>query len=481
METMQHDSTVLQAIDSFDLKERLDALIDISGKLEFKAFLPREQFNMHLHSFYSFNANGYSPAHLALECRKNGLYAAGLCDFDVLDGLEEFITAGQILGLRVAVHLETRAFLREYAQIEVNSLGEPGVAYIMGAGFGRLPAPNSDAMAALAAFRQQANVRNRALVERINARLPDIAINYETDVLSLSPGGCPTERHIVRAYRLKAEQSFCSKKSKSAFWSQLLRKAAGPPAKMDSRPAAGTVSNFFANLSHVAMERLIDDPPAMEEKIRTLLVKGGGIGYIRPTEQTFPPVDDFIDWVLDCNAIPMVTWLDGTSRGEADMTAMLECMKTKGAAALNIVPDRNHNIQNADERRLKLGKLNTVIAAARELNFPINIGTEMNKAGQPFVDNLDGEALAPYRPDFLRGANIMVGQTILTRYAGFSYCGKHALDEYGADTACKNNFFESVGKLSPLSINESSRLSKMGKEKAFQCIRDSSAKGKWQL
>ena len=44
--------------------------------------------NLHFHSFFSYNAEGFSPSHIAWEARKAGLYAAGLCDFDVLDGLE---------------------------------------------------------------------------------------------------------------------------------------------------------------------------------------------------------------------------------------------------------------------------------------------------------------------------------------------------------------------------------------------------------
>ena len=197
---------ISQDIDSFNLNTRLGVLADIVRELTPSANPPADSVkraygavnhasgvinhasslvNMHVHSFYSFNSHGYSPAHIALACRQNGLYAAALCDFDVLDGLEEFLTAGQMLGLRVAVHMETRAFLREYALVEINSPGEPGVTYILGAGFFSLPEQNSAAMKSLGAFRQQANLRNRALVGRINKRLPEISINYDADVIPL--------------------------------------------------------------------------------------------------------------------------------------------------------------------------------------------------------------------------------------------------------------------------------------------------------
>lgn len=459
---MPHNSTITQGLDSFDIKQRMTTLAglirngiankSISEKIVNGASCA---VNMHLHSFYSYNRLGYSPAHLGLECRRNGLSAAGLCDFDVLDGLEEFITAGEILELRVAVHLETRAFLKEYARDEINSPGEPGVTYIMGAGFGRLPPDNSGASRQLEGFRQQANRRNRELVKRINTSLPDLAIDYDSKVLPMSPGGCPTERHIIKAYRLKAQELFADKTKLAKYWAELFQK-----------PLDET-------------ELLIGNTVAMEEKMRSVLAKRGGVGYVQPDEKTFPLVDDFIAWVLSCNAIPMVTWLDGTSRGEDNMEQMLECLRSKGAAALNIIPDRNHNIKNPDERRLKLKKFAEVVNAARKLKFPINIGTEMNKAGQPLFDDLECEALSPYKADFLRGANIMVGQTGLARYAGFSYCGQAAESEFGNDLNGKNSFFEVVGKLPPINSATAGRLKEMGFEKAFRYLRDSAGKEKW--
>jgi len=462
---MHHDLIIPKEIDSFDSKERLAALATIISRMPAsKTEATNEQIsressviNMHIHSFYSFNSQGYSPAHIALACRQKGLYAAALCDFDVLDGLEEFLIAGQMLGLRTAVHLETRAYLKEYALMDINSPGEPGVTYIMGAGFSCLPAPGSTAMKMLSEFRQQANLRNRALVGRINERLPEISIDYNADVMPLSPGGCPTERHIVKAYRLRAQTVFPDREKLAAFWVKLLRKTGQE------------------------VGRLLDNPPAMDDKVRSLLAKSGGIGYVCPDKKTFPLADDFIAWVLQCEAIPMGTWLDGTSKGEGDMMKMLEGLKAKGAAAVNIIPDRNHNIKNENECRIKLQKLNEVILAARKLSFPINIGTEMNKSGQPFVDDLECDALAPYRHDFIRGANIMVGQTIMTRYAGFSYCGKSALSEYGGDTERKNNFFEAVGKLLPLNPDNATRLKDMGKQKSFQRICDSAINDKWKF
>jgi len=57
---------------------------------------------------------------------------AGLCDFDVLDGLEEFLQAGELVGLRrvsISRHAPICASMQRRDQLP----GEPGVTYIMAA------------------------------------------------------------------------------------------------------------------------------------------------------------------------------------------------------------------------------------------------------------------------------------------------------------------------------------------------------------
>ena len=52
-----------------------------------------ELINLHCHTFYSYNAYGYSPTALAWLAKRNGYKALGIVDFNVLDGVDEFLTA----------------------------------------------------------------------------------------------------------------------------------------------------------------------------------------------------------------------------------------------------------------------------------------------------------------------------------------------------------------------------------------------------
>ena len=439
-------------LDSFDPAARGRALEWLAANVPPPRAAGAGLINMHIHSFFSYNSKGWSPSHAAWNAFKNGYSAAGLCDFDVLDGMPEFLAAAARLGLRAAVNVETRVHVAEYAHADINSPGEPGVSYFMGAGFAKAAAPGAGQDPAR--YRNMAAERNRALVARINARLPEIAIDYDRNVMPLSPGGCPTERHIVQSYRAAAEKSFGGA-ALCEFWARALNRAQPDVA------------------------RVISDIPAIEELIRSGLVKRGGLGYEPPTPRSFPLLGEFVAWTRSFGAIPMVAWLDGTSAGESDIAALLEFMRAQGAAAINIIPDRNHNIKDPAARALKVGKLDEAIRAAQALDFPVNIGTEMNKDGQPLADDLEAAALKPHARAFLAGALIMVGHTTLLRFADYPYLGAAALAEFGGNIRKKNSFFEAVGALPPVTESIAGKLTQAGPEKALGLIVEAAARSAW--
>jgi len=451
---MNREALLPQQLDSFDHEERMSALRQLMSDGD--EFGPEsDNINMHIHSFFSYNSQQYSPAHIAWQARKMGLSAAAICDFDVIDGLDEFYEAGLILGLRVSVALETRSFIAEMAAREINSPGEPGVAYIMGAGFARPISEGSEQSETLALYRSKARRRNIELIGRINSSLPEIAVDYERHVLPLTPSGNATERHIIRAYVNRICARFTRHEDRLAYLSSRL------------------------NENRDSVEKLLGDIPQLEERLRTRLVKRGGIGYQQPTSKTFPPVEEFIRWVRSCRAIPMVAWLDGTSPAEEDPQVLLESLTAKGAAAVNIIPERNWNVVDADLQSLKKEKLSEFVKTAEALDLPINIGTEMNKPGLPFVDNLSHDSLSPFRETFRRGARIIVGHSILLRYGDISYIDGNG--KLGHDRKAKNRFFEAVGALPPLNEALAGVLEEAGPDRVFSIVEDSISAGTWKL
>ncbi|MBK8046399.1 MAG: hypothetical protein IPK16_04250 [Anaerolineales bacterium] len=103
-----------QALNDFDRSNRDAAL---RGLLEMHPTAPpaAEAANLHCHTFFSFNAFGYSPAAVAWVARQHGIKLAGIVDFDVLDAVDEFLDACDLLGVRGSAGIESRVFVPEFA------------------------------------------------------------------------------------------------------------------------------------------------------------------------------------------------------------------------------------------------------------------------------------------------------------------------------------------------------------------------------
>ena len=382
-----------------------------------------EVANMHCHTFFSFNAYSYSPTALAWLGRQRGYALMGIVDFDVLDGVDEWLQACDLTGVRGSAGIETRVYLPEFDQYEMNSPGEPGVLYHMGIGFTTTQV-KPEAQTLLRELRGQSATRNMALVERVNSYLHPVTIDYVEDVLPLTPAGNATERHIVVAYLLAAARHFPADADLARFWAdRLLMTPAQVTAAMQNM--AG-----FQNL------------------VRSKLMKKGGVGYVAPGHDTFPPIDKLTAMILACDALPCAAWLDGTTSGEERIEDLLDLLIRKGAVALNIVPDRNWDITDPATRDLKVGKLYAVVELARQLDLPLNIGTEMNSFGQKLVDDFAAAALQPVRRDFVDGAYFVYGHTVLQRHTGLGYQSAWAATHLPTRRS-RNDFYTRVGRAVP--------------------------------
>ena len=211
-------------LDSFEAVERKRALAELCRQAELgKIDLPEigTDVNIHCHTFFSFNTYGYSPSKFAWLACKRGLAVAGVADFDVLDALDEFLDACRLLGLKGAAGIESRVYVPEFATRVMTSPGEPGITYHMGVGFPRARLQGAEEEF-LNGLRKTAQQRNRGLTGRVNEHLRPVELDYERDVLVLTPSGNATERHLCLAYARKAKALFPDTEQLAAFWSDKL-------------------------------------------------------------------------------------------------------------------------------------------------------------------------------------------------------------------------------------------------------------------
>ena len=398
----------------------LGKLLALSETGEIDLVPDSDVVNMHCHTFYSFNAYGHSPTSIAWLAKRSGWLAAGIVDFDVLDGVDEFLNACEQAAVRGGAGLETRVFVPEYADQEINSPGEPGICYHMGIGFasGHVPAAVHPILADLG---RRADARNQAILSRVNPYLEPVTVDYESDVLPLTPADHPTERHMVAAYVQAAERAV---PDPAAFWAE----------KLD------------VGLQEMASTKA--DAPSFHNLIRARLMKRGGVGYVEPESGMFPTLERFHQLIVACGALPCAAWLDGTTITEQDPEAWLTFLIDKGVVALNIIPDRNWNIADRRVKQTKVQNLHRIVEVAQRLDLLLNVGTEMNSFGQKESDDFSAPELAPVRDDFIDGAYAVYGHTAMQRVLGLGYQSEWA--QHHLPSRCeRNQFYTRMGRYAP--------------------------------
>jgi hypothetical protein len=436
---MNHIAKLETRLNDFDPAIRAEMLAELSALVQagtVELCPETDVVNMHCHTFFSFNAYGHSPTSLAWLGKRRGFKAMGIVDFDVLDGVDEFLDACDVLALRGSAGIETRVFIPEYADQEVNSPGEPGVCYHMGIGFasGAVPDAVHDILVDLG---RRADQRNQAILARVNDYLAPVTIDYERDVLPLTPAGHPTERHMVVAYVQAAERTVTCP---VGFWADRL------------------------GVGVDEMASILADAPKFQNLIRAKLMKRGGVGYVQPESGMFPSIEDFHALIIACGALPCAAWLDGTTVTERNPEAWLEFMAGKGVVALNIIPDRNWNIADPEVRERKVRNLHHVVEVAQEMDLPLNVGTEMNSFGQKLIDSFDAPELAPVRQTFIDGAHFVYGHTVMQRALGRGYQSEWAQSHLPTRRQ-RNEFYTKIGYQITPDQDGLAKLEQMAQEK----------------
>ena len=284
-------------------------------------------------------------------------------------------------------------------------------------------------------MRARADRRNREMAARVNAYLDPVVIDYDRDVLPLTPAGNATERHMLLAYIRAADQDVrrLRKRQKVAFWAEKL----------------GTSTEQIA--------AIIGDYAKFSNLVRGKLMKRGGVGYVQPSPEAFPTVAEFHAMIIACGALPCATWLDGTTAGEQAIDELLDLLIGQGAVALNIIPDRNWNIADPETRQLKVAKLHEIVRIAAARDLPINVGTEMNAPGNKLVDDFDVPEMAPVKQAFLDGAHFIYGHTVMQRALGLGYQSEWAQTHLPTRRE-RNDFYTTVGYRVPPGADGLARL-----------------------
>ncbi len=200
------DIAILNKLNAPTKEERLANLKEVLKSTVFPPMVP-QYINNHIHTTYSFSP--YSPTAAVYAARMEGLCTAGIIDHDSISGAEEFLEAAKLVEMPVTIGMEARVSMSG-TRLEgrrTNNPDQVGVSYMT------IQGVPHDKIAVLTEFfrpyQAARHARNRKMIEKINALLPGIALDYDRDVLPLSmakENGGVTERHLMYALAIKLVQ-----------------------------------------------------------------------------------------------------------------------------------------------------------------------------------------------------------------------------------------------------------------------------------
>ena len=308
---------------------------------EFPPMVP-QYINNHIHTTYSFSP--YSPTAAVFAARMEGLCTAGIIDHDSISGAREFLEAAKLVEMPVTVGMECRASM-DGTRLEgrrTNNPDQVGVSYMT---IQSVPHDKIETLNAwFAPYRAARGRRNRAMVEKINALLDGIALDYDRDVLPLSEAkedGGVTERHLMYALAKK----------------MVVKAGKG-------QPMVDYLASIGLNLSEKQKNQMLDTAYPFYDYDLLGILKSAFVPkiYIDATEEC-PNVRDVAKLCNDIDALLCYAYLgDVTASVTGDKKAqkfeddylddVIACIKDCGIRAVTYMPTRNTPEQLTRLRRL---------------------------------------------------------------------------------------------------------------------------------
>ena len=332
-----------------DLYANMPSLHELTGEAKQSPITIRK-VNGHFHTPYSFSA--FNDMQQVMEmAEKESVDIIGINDFYTTDGYDEFATLAARYRKFPLFNIEFMGLLKEEqeAGIRVNDPGNPGRTYLSGKGLDYPVSLQGDSLVKLKSVREESDRQMREMVEKASAHLaildPDLALEYD-DILRYHTMGMVRERHIARVIRLKVFSKYKEVVSRN----QVLFEIYG-----QRKPAAD-----------------VNNPAEVEGEIRSMLLKSGGIAFVKEDPKAFLNIREVIRIILDAGGIPCYpVLLDDKDGNYTEFEANREVLYGKLTAlnihSLELIPGRN-----------RVEQLVPFVEYFHKRGFVITFGTEHN-------------------------------------------------------------------------------------------------------
>jgi hypothetical protein len=306
--------------------------------------------NSHIHTPYSFSAFDSIPQIFEM-ARKEHMAALGINDFFVTDGYEPFCKYALQHGIFPMFNIEFISLLKEeQAQhIRINDPNNPGRCYFCGKGLDSPFALPSSLLSKLGVVIDESQQQVKEMIERCNSWFTELGIPLQLNYLDIRRDFAQNlvrERHIAKAIRYEVSGKYPNDvEQKNIF--RLLFSGKDP------------VSD-------------IHDGAALENEIRTMLLKSGGKAFVEENERAFMSLDDVIEIILAAGGIPCYPVLLDDKNGnyteyERDPAVLHQQLSRRNIRCIELIPGRNSQ-----------DHLLTFVKYFHDRDYVILFGTEHN-------------------------------------------------------------------------------------------------------
>ncbi len=307
------------------------------------------EVNGHIHTPYSFSA--FPEMETAFEmARKENISVLGINDFYVTDGYDDFHDGCLKHGIFPLFNIEFIGLMKEEQKngIRINDPNNPGRIYFSGKGLDYPFETGWIQKRQLKNVKRESQNQVKAMIDKLNKLIqkenPSLYISYDL-VKSEFAHDLVRERHIAKALRLMAFRRIREPEKQLSF----LEKLYGKKSKAD-----------------------ISDSAALENEIRSNLLKKGGAAFVEEDENSFLDLNRIIKIITSAGGIPCYPVLLDDPSGnftefEADREKLYNSLKELKVECIELIPGRND-----------INILRDFVIFFNERGFIITFGTEHN-------------------------------------------------------------------------------------------------------
>ncbi len=280
--------------------------------------------NAHLHTPWSFSA--FDSVSQALDmAAKEGVKVVGVNDFYSMDGYGQWSEGCAARGLYPLFNIEFIALNQEdqAAGTRVNDPSNPGRTYLSGKGLSYPVILGGREAAQLAAVRAESNLQVEKMCAKLNDHLDSVKAGFRISYARVRDeltNGLVRERHLAKAIRLAVDSACSGQTAKLAMYERIF---SGKP-----------LSSALENLA------------AVENEIRSKLLKAGGAAFVPEDPKAFLPMEDVQRIIEAAGGIPTYPFLADNAKGEftdfeGDLQKCADILRRRGIRSCEFITTRN--------------------------------------------------------------------------------------------------------------------------------------------